>query len=812
MKRSPNYRFFAGFLILLSPAFAAAQAFVENITPPVIQRGQKTLVTFVGNDLAGALDVWNSLPAGALKAKAIESEAGRAVFELETTADAPVGLCGLRIATKDGLGNAHLFLIDDLPVKPGVKKDETLKIALPACVWGTFREAAADRYQIDVKAGQSVSFEAVGSRFGKDADPLITIRDSKGKWIAERDNDQGLYYDCRFEHQFKEAGTYTVEIRDSRFQGSPYFHYALRIGRFPVGRVAIPSAVRTGGNHLLLPENAAVPLAYTLAANTLPGPFLAALKGPSDEGSTWLPLATTEDGITIARDFDENLQNAQMLSVSPATTLYFNLSPLRANPFLPLNAMLHVGRAQATPAAVPGVLCGVLRKPGQRQVFMVELAKGQSIWVRGEAQALNSPVDLEIGMIDKSGREIRRGTEKGGESTFEFTANLPGFYGLTVRDVLRDGGDAFAYRLTVSDKPFPPTLVAEVEGLTVPRGSFQPVPITITRTGTTGPIKLKLLGAPPGVKLTPDEIDEKELTVICKLEADANTPLGINTIQIVAETSSGPTLVRTQPLIDKLVHNVDLIQIALRDDQKRLPPSLNDRFAVQITPASPFTLELPEAEVTLVRYLNADVPIVTTRVADFKDPITFKAKGGQLAPKTEGRTRVYADLPDATAKDLRVTGSVHSKILSNLGKSRIELIATGSYQDRRVTLRRTFDLTITSAYKVTTEPMKLALLPGEASMVRVQVERLKPFDDEVMVRFNPFPGLTHPSMVVVPKGQNGVTIEVKADADAMPRKQALQFNSSGTVNSFEEELRGSLVEIEIRKVEPPKKVEVPKKK
>ena len=35
--------------------------------------------------------------------------------------------------------------------------------------------------------------------------------------------------------------------------------------------------------------------------------------------------------------------------------------------------------------------------------------------------------------------------------------------------------------------------------------------------------------------------------------------------------------------------NVDLIPIALREDQKRLPPSLADRFAVQVTPPAPFS-------------------------------------------------------------------------------------------------------------------------------------------------------------------------------------------------------------------------------
>jgi len=54
---------------------------------------------------------------------------------------------------------------------------------------------------------------------------------------------------------------------------------------------------------------------------------------------------------------------------------------------------------------------------------------------------------------------------------------------------------------------------------------------------------------------------------------------------------------------------------------------------VQITPPTPFTMELPEATITLPRYQHADIPIVTTRQSGFDGPITFTAKGGQLATR-----------------------------------------------------------------------------------------------------------------------------------------------------------------------------------
>src|SRR5205823_4525573 len=173
---------------------------------------------------------------------------------------------------------------------------------------------------------------------------------------------------------------------------------------------------------------------------------------------------------------------------------------------------------------------------------------------------------------------------------------------------------------------------------------------------------LRLAGGPPGLRLVPDEVPAGAASVVCRLEADSSAPVGTHTIQVFGDCGAETVVVRTQPLIDRKLVNVDLIPIALRDDQRRLPPALTDRFAVQVTPPAPFTFELPEKEITLARYQTADIPITTTRAPGFDGPIAFTATGGQLADKNEGRTRVYAEFPEATRETPDVNGVVVSKI------------------------------------------------------------------------------------------------------------------------------------------------------
>jgi hypothetical protein len=744
-----------------------AQGFVAHLEPPVVERGKTTRVAVVGAELGQPLDLWSSLPPGALTARPVGAQGpSRAVFDVTVSAQAPVGVCGVRLATVDGLGNAALLLVDDLPVRPAPPSTAApAKMALPVALWGRFREAQVDRFAIEVNAGQRVSFEIVGNRLGKDVDPLLRIRDAQGHIVAERDNDAGLYFDCRFEHTFVAAGTYTLEVRDARYHGSADGFYVLRMGRFPAARVAVPAAVLAGQRaEVRLPELADAAVALDVPPAL--GLFCGVLRRPGDEGSAWLPLEATAA--------------AAIVHQAPGHTI-----------------------EQATPAKVPGVLCGALRQPGERHYFRLDLAKGQKLQVRAEARAFNSPADLEIAITDATGRELRRVTENAKEEiVLDFAAGNAGIYGLSVRDLNRDGGPAFAYRLETRGAQPRLHVVADVEGLTVPRGTYQPVPLTVTRLDYDGPIALTLLGAPAGMTLTPPEIGAGATAVVCQLAAAPGTPLGLHTLQIVARPTAFPeaagTLVRTQPLIDRQIVNVDLIPHALRADQRRLPPALTDRFAVQVTPPAPFTVDLPEPLVTLGRYQHADFPIAVLRAPSFIGPLAFRAKGGQLADKDAGRTRVYAEFPSAGAEQARLSGSIHSRILTNLGKHRVDLTAVGAEHGRRIALTRTFDLDIRAAFAVTAEPALLKLEPGASAKVRLVAARMPAFNEDIALQLSSPPGLKFAEKIIIRRGQTTAEVVVEVAPEHAPGRQSINLSATAGVNGFEEEQRGRF-EVEILK-------------
>ena len=117
--------------VLLTLGWSSAafpQAFVEQLSPPVLQRGTVNRIEVLGSDITEAVGLWSSLSPDLFRARPVEaSRANKAVLDVELTAQTPLGLYGLRLATRSGLSNVHLFLVDELPV---TRKHEISRNAL----------------------------------------------------------------------------------------------------------------------------------------------------------------------------------------------------------------------------------------------------------------------------------------------------------------------------------------------------------------------------------------------------------------------------------------------------------------------------------------------------------------------------------------------------------------------------------------------------------------------------------------------------------------------------------------------------------
>ncbi len=763
-------------LILSAQNSVWAQAFVEHLSPPVVRRGTVNRVDLIGTESNPAVGLWTSLPKGAVQARVV-AEAGstKSVMDIELIGDAPLGIYGLRLATRSGLGNVHLFVVDELPVvlrDPSLPRDAVVPVTLPATVTATCRPATVDRYSIVVAKDHRVAFEVVGNRLGKDYDPLVQIRNAAGKLIAEYDHSVGLLFDCRFAYRFAEAGTYTVEVRDARFEGHPTWHYALRMGDFPEARSAVPSAVRAGeATTLTFPQIAGWQLPLTIPNTAVLGDVFQEIRQSAGGAATWIPLTVTD--LPASRETEPN------------DTL-----------------------ETASPATVPGSLNGVFDKPGDRDWFSFELAKDQKLNFQGIARTIGSAADLELVLFDADGREARRvddiELEEGG---FAFTAGKAGLHRLQVRELARDGGPEFAYRIDVRTGGPQIQLLAEAADLTVPQGTYQTLPIKVTRTEFNGEIQLELRGAPAGMTLDPAVIPAGAVEFVARVIADPTTPEGIYTLQVVGSgTLEGgaeiQAIARTKPMIDRQLKNVDLIPYALREDQRHLPPSLQDQIALMVVPPTPFGTELPDAILPLTRFQSAEFPIVTTRQAGFAAPITFAIKGGQIGDENEERNQVYARFIPGTPDRLTASGTFFNRINTQLNKHRVDLTASVELDGRRINLVRTFTLDVRSAFKPTYEPELPTALPGATVKVKLLANRVPTFDGPLNFTLGPQSGFVFPATIEIPAGQPSVEVDIKIDPKLNPGRHNIRVEVAGFVGKYEESFNPPNLQIEVQKPTP----------
>jgi len=495
------------------------------------------------------------------------------------------------------------------------------------------------------------------------------------------------------------------------------------------------------------------------------------------------------------------------------------------------------GAEQATPAATLPVAClGVLETPRDRDWFALSTTKGTRWSVRAETKSMQGAADVEIAIVDPTGRELQRVDDQtlpGGaldEAALVFNADRDGLYYLVVREATGAYGPDMAYRVTL--EPAGPRVQATAEhaAFAIPQGSYQSLPFTVQRTDFAGPIEFELVDAPPGVTLTPRELPSGVNSLLCRITAAPDAPLGIHTIGIVAKLLPSPPPapaagseppkeaaskeapspleplavvdVVAQPLVDKQLINVDLIRSALRDNQRWLPPSVRTRFALQITPPSPFGMELAAQEVVLPRYLQTPLRVALPRVAGFTDTITFRATGGgQFGEEAEGRRQVFYRFPAATAGEREVVGTFHSRSQANDAVERIDITATGVADGRSVTLIRSVTLRVQPAYELELATKTVSLAPGESTVVRISGKRLPGFVGPIAITpaAPPPADVTLPAEQVLPADGSQIEFSLQVAPDAKPRRERIRFASTAPVGAFQEEPRPLELEVEIKK-------------
>lgn len=500
-----------------------------------------------------------------------------AVLEVEIASNAEPGDRELRLITNQGLTNPMYFQIGQYPeamecepncrdvhgVSQVLAKFPQPVFELPIVLNGRILHSDIDRFQFRAKKGESLVLYAQARQlmpYLADAVPgwfeaVLTIFDTKGREIAYSDcfrfeADPVLYFDP------PEDGIYTVEIRDSLFRGREDFVYRLTIASMPIVESVFPLGLREGSTATLQIRGRNLP-ATEISVHAAPGSET--IRSLSKINDVWLPKPIL-------------YQVDQLPEIMPSETMQDATDDSQA---------VTLPNKEQT-VTWPCVINGRIASPGQNDFYRVEGKEGEPVVIEILARRLNSPLDSRIALFGPDGKLIAENDDgktidenrnyvsdliglqtHNADSKLSVTFPKTGIYTLRIGDALRQGGEAFGYRLRIS-RPRP-----EFDVYTTPSarlfnaGNNNQIWFAVERKdGFDGPIELKISGDAQGCRLDGGLIQPGETEVVATLSTPSDPlkkPLALRfeaVAQNLAFSTASPVAAESPP-VRRPVHAVE---------------------------------------------------------------------------------------------------------------------------------------------------------------------------------------------------------------------------------------------------------------
>lgn len=550
------------------------------------------------------------------------------------------------LVAPDGLTNKLVFQVGQLKeareTEPNNRNEEAMQLPpLPLLVNGQIMPGDVDRYKFAARKGQQLVIEASARAlipYIADAVPgwfqaVLSLYDAQGKEVAVADDyrfspDPVLFYDV------PANGQYTLAIRDSIYRGREDFVYRVQIGELPFITSVSPLGAPRGDK----------PVIVKLFGKNLP----------------WLPT-------TVA--VDQAAPSVRYVSIT-AGGLTSNGVPFAIGDLPEVSEAEDASRdGQGQRVALPVVVNGCIRAPGERDSYCFEGKKGQAVCLEVRARRLGSPLDSCVVLLNGRGVKLGENDDIKDKSEgllthvadSELVCTLPedGTCTARIADTQGQGGAEYAYRLRIGSPAPDFALRVTPSAVSVPKGGSAPLTVhAIRKDGFTGEIKLALDEPSSGLSLNgavmPEGTDKLRLTVSASGKAAPATlvPTLRGTAVVAGETVSR-TAVPAEDLMQAFIyqHLVPCREQMVMVTKTAAPFVITPRL-----PASGY-LELPLGK-------EVSFPVTVTRTKGFEGPIRI-----QLVDPPKGVTVPRGWIPAGKNNGIvsvRVEEKVEAKLRENL--------------------------------------------------------------------------------------------------------------------------------------------------
>jgi hypothetical protein len=725
-------------LAAATPAIAASPS-LTSIRPLGARRGTEVEVTLSGSRLGDAREVVY-YQKGIRTTKLHAENDGQVKATLKIEPDCPLGLHELRVRTATGISEVRSFSVGALPdvaeVEPNNEFAKPQPIALDVTVNGIADNEDVDYYEVSARKGERITAEVEGIRLGVTMfDPYVAIMDAKRFELASSDDAALVWQDGAASVVVPEDGKYIIQVRESAYAGNRNCLYRLHVGHFPRPRATLPAGGKLG---------------ETVEVRWI-----------GDVARQWTSKVTLP--VSPERDFGIVAQDEQ------GTAPYPNL--FRLSPFgNVLEAEPNDDRDAATPFSPPIALNGVVGKPGDVDYFTFKAKKGQSYDIRVYARALRSPLDSVLSLGPRKGGTTASNDDSGGpDSAIRFNAPGDGEFVVGIQDQLLKGGHDYTYRIEVS--PVEPRLELSVPSeslrrgtgaiaVAVPRGNRQAILVNAKRAEFSGDLAIAAANLPEGVALEADTLAASLGTYPVLFTARADAP-----VAGTLATLEGKPLDPKLNVPSQFSHTIELVL-----GQNNVPfwTRTVDTLPVAVAEEAPFTIEIVEPKVPLVRGGSMNLKVVAHRKPGFKSAIAIALPWNPPGVGSAGGVSIPENKDEAVIPINANSGAQLKtwKIVVNGTASGPTGPVTVSTQLARLTIAEPF---LSLAYQAATVEQ------GKEVDLAVKVTKNVDFEGEAKVTLLGLPNKVTTEATTLTKATTDLTFHLKTDKSSPAGKHANLF-------------------------------------
>jgi len=570
---------------------------LTSMQPYGFQRGTEVVAKFGGARLGDAQSLLLYRPG--IEVKELKPAGDNQIeVKLAIAANCPLGFHALRVRTASGISNLQTVSVGALPEvaekEPNSEFTNPQAIDLDCTVNGVITNEDVDYFVVQAKKGQRLSVELEGVRLGMPPgnntffDPFVAVLDAKRFEMARSDDAALLQQDGLCSLVVPDDGAYVIEVRESSYRGSNLCKYRLHVGQFPRPTAVFPPGGRPG-------ETIEVRWIGDAA-----GDFQTPIMIPTGGGSEDELFAQDEHGIA---------PSPNRIRVSELTNV------LETEP--------NDARDTATSFQAPAALNGIIDRPGDVDHFKFSAKKNQTYDVRVYARApFRSPLDSVLSISRANGAGVGSNDDSGGpDSYLRFKAPADDDYVVVVRDQLSDGAPDFVYRVEVT--PVQPGLTLSLPErvqyvpitVSVPRGNRTAVMVNAARANFGGELELSTAGLPAGIDTGPVKMAANQSSIPFLFSAQSEAALDGALVDLIGRP------------VDQNVHvtgHLNQRTMLVRGQNNRDVWGHDaDRMAVAVTEESPFSIEIVQPKVPIVRNGNMQLKVVATRKEGFNEPIAI---------------------------------------------------------------------------------------------------------------------------------------------------------------------------------------------